>query len=105
MTDQAAADRLPLEKFRDYLLVLARAHLASQLRAKLDASDAVQQTLLRAHTGRGQFNGRTEAELAAWLRRILANVLTGSVRTFATAARDIRVEQSLAALDLSLIHI
>jgi RNA polymerase sigma-70 factor (ECF subfamily) len=101
VTDQAAADRLPLEKFRDYLLVLARAHLASQLRAKLDASDAVQQTLLRAHTGRGQFNGRTEAELAAWLRRILANVLTGSVRTFATAARDIRVEQSLAALDES----
>jgi RNA polymerase sigma-70 factor, ECF subfamily len=102
VTDQAAAERLPLDQFRDYLLVLARAQLASQLRAKLDASDAVQQTLLRAHECQTQFIGRTELELAAWLRRILASVLAGSVRTFATAARDIKVEMSLArALDES----
>jgi RNA polymerase sigma-70 factor (ECF subfamily) len=86
-----------LEAYRDYLLILARAHLASPLRAKLDASDAVQQTLLRAHAGRGQFHGRTQAELTAWLRRILTNVLAGTARAFATAARDLRAERSLAA--------
>jgi RNA polymerase sigma-70 factor (ECF subfamily) len=97
VTDQAAAEHLPLEAYRDYLLVLARAHLAARLRAKLDPSDAVQQALLQAHAGRGQFQGRTPAELAAWLRQILANVLAGSARAFATAARDVEAERSLAA--------
>jgi RNA polymerase sigma-70 factor (ECF subfamily) len=97
VTDHAAAERLPLEAYRDYLLVLARAHLAARLRTKLDASDVVQQALLQAHAGRGQFQGRTPAELAAWLRRILANVLAGSARAFATAARDVGAERSLAA--------
>jgi RNA polymerase sigma-70 factor (ECF subfamily) len=97
MTDQAADPVRPLEEYRDYLLVLARATLAHRLQSKLDPSDAVQQTLLRAHECRDQFRGGTEAERAAWLRRILANVLAGSVRAFATAARDIEVEQSLAA--------
>jgi RNA polymerase sigma-70 factor (ECF subfamily) len=102
VTDRAAAQVRPLEEYRDYLLVLARVQLAPQLRAKLDPSDAVQQTLLRAYENRGQFRGRTEAELAAWLRRILANVLAGSARAFHTTARDVGAEKSLgAALDES----
>lgn len=102
MTDRATAQVRPLEEYRDYLLVLARVQLGPQLRAKLDPSDAVQQTLLRAHESREQFRGSTEAELAAWLRRILANVLAGSARAFNTTARDVAAERSLvAALDES----
>jgi RNA polymerase sigma-70 factor (ECF subfamily) len=84
-----------LERFRDYLRLLARLHVDARLQAKLDASDVVQQTLLQAHEHRDQFHGRTDAELAGWLRTILANTLAAVSRRFATDARDLDRERSL----------
>lgn len=89
-----------LAEYREYLLVLARAGLAARLRAKLDPSDIVQETLLAAQRELHGFRGSAPAELAAWLRRILARRLVDAQREYGRAKRDVGREQSLeAALD------
>jgi RNA polymerase sigma-70 factor, ECF subfamily len=93
----ASAEPLRLERFRDYLRLLAEIHLDRRLRSKLDASDVVQQTLLEAHRDLEKFRGQSEAELAAWLRQALVNNLANAARDFARAKRDVRREQSLEA--------
>jgi RNA polymerase sigma-70 factor (ECF subfamily) len=95
-----AADRL--ERYRDYLRLLARLHLDPRLRGKCDPSDVVQQALLQAYQALGQFRGATDAELAAWLRQILARHLTHLARDLGRDKRDVARERSLeAALDQS----
>jgi RNA polymerase sigma-70 factor (ECF subfamily) len=93
---------LDLERFRSYLVLLARLKLDRKLRGKLDASDVVQQTMLEAHQGLESFRGDDVAAQAAWLRQILARNLANAVRDLTRAKRDVRKERSLQAdLDAS----
>jgi RNA polymerase sigma-70 factor (ECF subfamily) len=93
------ADR-GLERFRSYLLLLARVRLDPMVQAKVGPSDLVQQTLLEAHRDLAQFRGQTVGEQAAWLRRILARNLANVLRDLRRDRRDVAREQPLqAALD------
>ncbi len=82
--------------FEPWLRLLARLGVEDRLRAKFDPSDVVQQTLLEACRDLEDFQGGTEAEFMAWLRKILAHVLAHEVRRYAgTQGRDVRREVSL----------
>jgi RNA polymerase sigma-70 factor, ECF subfamily len=95
-----------LERFRDYLHLLARLHLDPRLRGKVDLSGVVQQTLLEAYLARPQFPAAGAGPVPAWLRRILANNLTDEVRKLTAAARDVERERSLEqALNASSVRL
>src|SRR5436309_6663416 len=91
-----------LERLRPYLDLLARLQVGPALRGKVDLSGVVQQALLEAHRGLGQFRGRTEAQTAAWLRQILRHNLADELRRHGARKRDVALERSLdAALEQS----
>jgi RNA polymerase sigma-70 factor (ECF subfamily) len=84
-------------RWGDYLSLLAGACLDPRLRAKIDLSGVVQQTLLEAYQGHPLLQLEHPAQELAWLRRILANNLADELRKLATGKRDLAREQSLQA--------
>jgi RNA polymerase sigma-70 factor, ECF subfamily len=102
--DQVNAE-LPLDRYRSYLLLLARMQLDSRPQSKIDPSDIVQQTLLEAHAKQRQFTGDGDA-LAVWLRQALANNLRDALRALRTGKRDVRREVSIeAAVEQSSVRL
>ena len=95
MVQPLSHDHQALEKYRAYLHLLATLQIDRRLRAKVEASDIVQQTLVQAIGGWDQFRGQTDAETAAWLRKILARQLANAFRDLKRQKRDVRREQSM----------
>jgi RNA polymerase sigma-70 factor, ECF subfamily len=95
--EPGALDRL-LESYRNYLRLLARTGLDASLQGKADPSDFVQETFFKASLHFGQFRGTNDAELAGWLRQILARCLADFVRRHRTGRRRAGREQSLDQL-------
>jgi RNA polymerase sigma-70 factor, ECF subfamily len=71
-----------LEACHGYLLLIAERELDPALRCKGGASDLVQETFLDAQRGLDRFRGDSEAELLAWLRRLLLNNLVSFTRLY-----------------------
>jgi RNA polymerase sigma-70 factor, ECF subfamily len=93
--EAGALDQL-LGAFRNYLKLLAQTGLRAALRSKADASDIAQETMLRATEHFDQFRGVTEAELAGWLRQILARTMANLARHYqVVGARRVDRERSL----------
>ncbi len=93
-------------KYRGYLQFLARSQLSARFERKFDHSDIVQKTLLKAFTARQQFNGKTEGERMAWLRKILVRQVAQAIREVKRQKCDIDREKSIAeALDASSMRL
>jgi RNA polymerase sigma-70 factor, ECF subfamily len=95
--DEAALGRL-LELYRNYLWLVARALIGQALRVRLDASDLVQETFLKAGREFPHFLGSTEPELTAWLRQILVRTLANEAKHHRRQGRDYQRQDSLEAM-------
>jgi len=90
------SDGTGLGRFREYLRVIAEVQTGKVLAPRLDASDIVQETLLRAHRAHEEMRGMSEDDCIAWLRRILTNTLASAIRDNRRDKRDLRREVCLA---------
>jgi RNA polymerase sigma-70 factor (ECF subfamily) len=104
--EAAARDEL-FARYRQYLWLLAQGQIGGRLRTRCDPSDLVQQTLLEAFRDFTRFTGAHEAELLAWLRKILAHNLYNEARHQGAqrrdAARQVSLEEVQAGLDQSSV--
>lgn len=85
------------EPYRNYLRVLAELHLDRRLRGKLDASDIVQQAMMRAYSASTELRDPQPGVIVAWLRRILSSTLADAVKHYERDKRDVGLEQSIQA--------
>lgn len=91
--DSTARDRL-LAESRSYLGTLAQARIEPWMKAKFDASDLIQQTMIEAHEALDQFDGDSEAAWKAWLKKMMQHNVQDAVRHYKQAdKRDVRRER------------
>ena len=87
-----------MESCRRYLLLLANQELKPALRAKLAASDAVQDAFAEAQRNFTAFRGSDEQQLLGWLRGILLHNLADTARRYESGRRQLARETSLDEL-------
>jgi RNA polymerase sigma-70 factor, ECF subfamily len=89
-----------LQRYREYVRLLVRCRARGRLQARVDSSDFVQETLLRAARNIQQFQGAGEEEWCAWLARIAENEVVHQMRHHLGAAkRAASREQAVAEPD------
>jgi RNA polymerase sigma-70 factor (ECF subfamily) len=95
--DSAALGQL-LELYHNYLRLIARSMMGTALGLKLDASDLVQETFLKAHRQVAEFGGAEEPAFIAWLRKILVRTVAAQAKYYHAAVRNQRREVPLEDL-------
>lgn len=93
-----------IDNCRNYLLLVANRSVGDGLRARVAASDLVQETFLEAGKIFERFTGNSEEELLCWLTRILENKLGNAIkRNIQSAKRDASREVRLSDTDYTQI--
>jgi RNA polymerase sigma-70 factor (ECF subfamily) len=106
MTRSPESRPAALESYRSYLRLLAGLRLDHRLQRKIDPSDLVQLTLLKAHEASDRCTFAVEAQRAAWLRQILARTMADEARRYSRGKRDADMERSiLGGLDESSVRL
>lgn len=88
------------ERLRSFLTQAANGQLNGGLKAKLGASDLLQQSFLEAHQQFEQFHGSTEEEFRGWLQRILHNNTIDAARRF----HDTQMRNAEREISLELVQ-
>lgn len=73
--EQRLCESWSIGRLRPWLQMVADRELPDRLRGRVDASDIVQQTLLKAWQAESQFVGETDQQRLAWLRTIVKNTI------------------------------
>jgi RNA polymerase sigma-70 factor (ECF subfamily) len=98
--DRAALELL-LAKLRPYVGLLVRPRLGPDRSHQPDASDLVQESLLRVYRGFARFDGQGVPQFLAWVGQIVSNVVVSWERHQGADKRDrsreVPVSQLLAA--------
>jgi RNA polymerase sigma-70 factor (ECF subfamily) len=85
-----------LDRYRNYLHVVARTQIDLHLSVRASPSDVVQETFLRAARQFQTFRGDSEGELLAWLRRILArSIVNAYAHHVRSKKRDVRRDRPI----------
>ena len=79
-----------MAELHSYLLAVADDNLGDALRAKFGPSDIVQQSFVEAQQAMPTFQGSSEEEMRAWLKKIVMHNLLDSARRYTnTEAREV----------------
>lgn len=85
-----------LDRYRALLrLHVRQLHLSRLHRVRFESSDVVQDAFARAVEGLDGFRGTEEAELIAWLQKIVGNAFLDLIRHHDAQRRDPRLEQAI----------
>jgi RNA polymerase sigma-70 factor (ECF subfamily) len=93
MTDGDGYDSL--ERYRDYLIMVARSMIGVSYRGKVDAEELVNHALFAAFQQQENFRGISRPERMGWLKTILTNQVSDANRFLHRDKRDIDRERNL----------
>jgi RNA polymerase sigma-70 factor (ECF subfamily) len=74
---------------------MVRLNMSKELRAKLESMDLVQDALIHALQGLGDFTYKNEGDFVRWLSKIAQNVLRDNLDKLHADKRDVRKEVAL----------
>lgn len=94
--EQKLCESWSIGRLRPWLQMLADRELPARLRGRIDASDIVQQTLMKAWQGEADFQGSTHEQRLAWLRTILKNTIRDQHRRLIGAIKRGQGREQLA---------